>query len=58
MGAILSVDIETLDSKALGYEIEGIEQLKFNNGKLFSINANKDAKILERNGQTSGRFIL
>lgn len=41
-----------MDSKALGYEIEGIEQFILHNDKFFAINANKEAKILERNGQT------
>jgi hypothetical protein len=52
-GAILSVDVESLESKALGYEIEGIEQFQVHNDKFFSTNANKEAKILERNGQTT-----
>lgn len=52
-GAILTIDTESLDSKALGYEIEGIEQLKAHNDKLISINASREAKVLERNGQTS-----
>jgi hypothetical protein len=48
----LSVEVESLETKAVGYDIEGIEQLKVSGDKLFSVNANKEAKLLERSGQT------
>ncbi|KAI6182322.1 Zinc finger and Thymidylate synthase domain containing protein [Aphelenchoides bicaudatus] len=51
-GAILSVDAGNLETKTLGYEIEGIEQLRLNKDSFFSVSANKEAKLLERGGQT------
>lgn len=57
-GGILFVDAESLETKAIGYEVEGIEQLKLSNDKFFSVNANKEAKLLEKSGQTIGKLNL
>jgi hypothetical protein len=51
-GAILSVNPETLGAKPLGYEIEGIEQFIATADQFFSVNASKEAKVLEHSGET------